>query len=596
MADRPLVSIIVATINTPQLTEACLNSVIENTTVPHELIVVNNSRAKGIRGCLRSFGSRIRIVQNPRNLGYTKAANQGALVSRGEYLCFLNSDTLVPPRWLERLLEAVRRPRVGAVGPVWPNKLDADQISRTPSLAQGLTTLIDQALQKRSEPKVKRVKLLAGFCWLIPKVVLAVTGLFDERFYFGWEDADYCLRLRLHGFNLLRVDSLFVHHQWGGSSISNQSHKLRQESRVRFLKKWGTDLSIKDADRLYIFEAVDKKIKRGESERLPLPRLSVSPSLKKQPRLIRSGFALRSSANGKTALTRLSDLEVFLPDRREEKIWRLLAGSPPLRQVSNGGPFLIEGLKRSGLVSLIRPAKVRNIRVTVMMAAHNAERWIGEAIDSVLSQKFTNFELMIVDDGSRDRTAKIIRSYLWNPKVRFLKNPRQLGIAKTRNKILDLSRGEYVSVCDADDVMLPTLLEKFVGFLDSHKEVGWVYSDRLKIGPLGSCLGLDPAIPIDGKTEFKRNIIAHAGALIRKSAILRVGGYDETFLSTEDYDLALKIANFTQVEALSGEIHYLWRRHTHSTSLTNPWARHETRLILKRANPHHRKITRFQDL
>ena len=104
MADRPLVSIIVATINTPRLTRACLRSVIKNTSIPYELIAVNNSRASAIRQCLQEFkGKSLRVIQNPRNLGYTKAANQGALVSRGEYLCFLNSDTLVPPRWLERL-------------------------------------------------------------------------------------------------------------------------------------------------------------------------------------------------------------------------------------------------------------------------------------------------------------------------------------------------------------------------------------------------------------------------------------------------------------------------------------------------------------
>lgn len=117
MSAQPLVSIIVVTVNTPELTHACLESITRNSSVPYELIIVNNCTALRIRRILKTFPV-TRLIQNKENLGFAKAANQGALAARGEYLCYLNTDTQVPPGWLERLLEGIRRPGVGAVGPL----------------------------------------------------------------------------------------------------------------------------------------------------------------------------------------------------------------------------------------------------------------------------------------------------------------------------------------------------------------------------------------------------------------------------------------------------------------------------------------------
>ena len=236
MPPPPLVSIVIATVNTPRLTSACLKSVLKNTAVPCEIVVINNSRARAIRKCLAGF-KRIRIIQNPRNLGYTQAANQGILASKGRFLCFLNSDTRVPPRWLERLLEVAEKPRVGAAGPrTAPN--DFRWPAHDPKAGEALAALFEQLFQRYDRRLIQPAEFLTGFCLLIPRRVIDRAGLFDERYFFGWEDIDYSLRLRLLGYRLLKNCSLFIYHQESGSNSAPKRRGLVRQSERQFIAKW----------------------------------------------------------------------------------------------------------------------------------------------------------------------------------------------------------------------------------------------------------------------------------------------------------------------------------------------------------------------
>ncbi len=570
--NRPTVSIIVVTMNTPSITENCLRSVLKHSTVPYELIVVNNSRARAIGDSLKKF-SGIQVIQNPRNVGYTKAVNQGALRSRGEFLCFLNSDTWVPPRWLERLLDAARLPRAGAVSPLndrgrsrfaWP--------SRERAAIEASALLTDEAFQKWYAGRTKDSQWLCGFCLMIPRTVMTRMGLFDERFFFGWEDIDYSLQLRLKGYRLIKTEFLFVHHRRGASSTARRHRELVNQSKKIFLSKWSSFFKTTLRSDLAVFAAVNRETAKLQKQKSRLKK----PASQKTSRWMRTGYAIRSKKRKKIeALVRWSDLEMFAPDSRSKKNWDLLSGAALHARCA--APFF-----ENGLAARVRP-KATHVAVTVMMAAHNAERWITEAIESVLTQTFTNFELILIDDCSTDRTAQIARRYQWHPRFRFFQNERQLGIAPTRNRILRLARGRYIAVCDADDMMRPTLLGRFADFLDTHPSIGWVYADRLEINAEGHFVGVCPALTMDGIIEYKKNVMHHAGALIRRKLMLKVGGYDQTLLSTEDYDLAFKVARHTQLAALSGETHYLYRWHPDNTSSRHPWAQSETDRLVRRA-------------
>ncbi len=532
MNNTPVLSIIIPTVNTPVLTHRCLESVLRHTSVSHEVWVVNNSTAKAIRRCLNNFRN-ILIIQNSKNLGFAKAVNQGARLARGRYLCFLNTDTVVPPRWAERLIGACQKPGVGAAVPctkfygypyAWPPRgLAADEST---------TLLADQAAQHWWSGQVETVQRVRGFCLLIPRVVMARVGLFDERFFFGLEDDDISLRLRLKNYRLVRLKSLFIYHLSGGSTDSKKHLWIDRDARGQFFKKWGSYFGLLKKKR---FLSAPKKLLEDSQWRNFNSKIE---------RCISQHIARKRNIFPKESL------DTFLTLRRGAANYR--------------------------------PPRHTPVVVTVMMIAHNAEAYIRQAIESVLNQSFKKFELRILDDASTDKTFKIASAYKKYPHVKVEQNLYQMGIAASRNKVLKKARGRYVAICDSDDMMRPLFLEAFASVLDNHPQTGWVYADRVLIDEQGRYLGMDMAQKPDKKIEFKKNIIAHAGALIRKDLMLAVGSYDESLLSTEDYDLALKISKISNIKALTNEAYYFWRRYPSSTSRTNPWAAHETRRILAR--------------
>ena len=111
--------------------------------------------------------------------------------------------------------------------------------------------------------------------------------------------------------------------------------------------------------------------------------------------------------------------------------------------------------------------------VSVIMPVYNGEKYLAEAIDSILVQTFTDFELLIVDDGSQDNSAEIIRSYVKrDSRIRFFQQEQNEGSANARNRGIANAKGEFIAAMDCDDVSLPERLQKQVDFLESHPEIG----------------------------------------------------------------------------------------------------------------------------
>jgi glycosyltransferase involved in cell wall biosynthesis len=123
-------------------------------------------------------------------------------------------------------------------------------------------------------------------------------------------------------------------------------------------------------------------------------------------------------------------------------------------------------------------------KVTVLMSVYNGEEHLREAIDSILNQTYKNFEFLIIDDGSTDGSVNIIRSYL-DPRIRLIKNKKNIGITRSLNKGLKLARGEYIARMDDDDIAFPERLEKQVRFLNEHVNVGLVGGSDITINGVG---------------------------------------------------------------------------------------------------------------
>ncbi|MDE6218031.1 MAG: glycosyltransferase [Muribaculaceae bacterium] len=119
--------------------------------------------------------------------------------------------------------------------------------------------------------------------------------------------------------------------------------------------------------------------------------------------------------------------------------------------------------------------------VSVVMPAYNAEKYLREAIDSILSQTYTDFELIIINDGSKDSTKEIILSYT-DPRIVYIENEQNSGICVTLNKGLEAARGRYIARMDSDDISMPERLELQVKYMDEKPEIGASGTDIVIFG------------------------------------------------------------------------------------------------------------------
>ena len=194
-------------------------------------------------------------------------------------------------------------------------------------------------------------------------------------------------------------------------------------------------------------------------------------------------------------------------------------------------------------------------KVTVLMPVYNAAPFMREAMDSILDQTFQDFEFLIIDDGSTDNSAAIVRSYA-DPRIRFVQNERNLKLTATLNRGLELARGEYVARMDADDISLPERLAKQAAFLDAHPSVGIAGVWAMAFGEAQFKIP-HPADPerIRAKLLFDSALV-HPAVLMRRSALNAHGLCYRPLGHFEDYDLWQRAA---RVFPLANLPEYLFR-------------------------------------
>ncbi len=205
------------------------------------------------------------------------------------------------------------------------------------------------------------------------------------------------------------------------------------------------------------------------------------------------------------------------------------------------------------------------------MPVFNGERYLQEAVDSILQQTCPDFEFIIIDDGSQDSTLEIIQSYQ-DKRIRFLQNSENLGIAKTLNRGISLTQGKYIARMDSDDISLPTRLEEQFRFLEANSEIAvcgtWVEYFGRKVPVLENNLLKEPADPESIRCSFLFNcVLKHPSVMIRRS-VLENGAYtyDERLDRAEDYELWVRISKQHPLANLQ-KILLRYRLHPHKVSL-----------------------------
>lgn len=177
--------------------------------------------------------------------------------------------------------------------------------------------------------------------------------------------------------------------------------------------------------------------------------------------------------------------------------------------------------------------------ISVLLPVYNSEKYVKSSIESILNQTYTNFEIIVVDDGSSDNTEAIIKK-IQDKRVNYYKNEKNLTLAPTLNKGLLLCRGKYIARMDADDVSLPERFQKQVDFLEKNPDyllVGSAYyveRDGVLKGVRRHVLSYKK---LKSKLLFGNNI-SHPSVMINRQLLLDSGElYNEAFRYAQDYDL-----------------------------------------------------------
>lgn len=189
-------------------------------------------------------------------------------------------------------------------------------------------------------------------------------------------------------------------------------------------------------------------------------------------------------------------------------------------------------------------------RVSITMPVLNGEKYIDMAIGSIAAQSYRDFELIVVDDGSTDRTAEHIQRFAEKMNIKYVRHDVRQGIARSVNDGIRHSSGEFIAFLDHDDAWLPEFLETQVSYLDQHRDVGMVHSDFQTTDSEGNILEDSVARRRQRKKRpsghvfpelFMDSFIVGNSVLIRRECIDRFGGFDEQ-LRLGDYHLWMRIA------------------------------------------------------
>lgn len=219
--------------------------------------------------------------------------------------------------------------------------------------------------------------------------------------------------------------------------------------------------------------------------------------------------------------------------------------------------------------------------VSVVMPCHNGARYIAEAIESVLSQSYGNWELIVVDDGSTDDSRDIIKK-VKDSRITLVQNKRNYGICHSLNKGIKRAQGKYIARLDADDMMLPNRLSAQIEFMEQHPDYAIVGGNHIVIDMDGMSLGMTVYPETDEEIRFFTNIFnpfAHSSVMIRRAVLEEGYRYSNKYQYCEDYHLWTQIIRQNKSYNLQQAI-TLYRKNKNGLSAMNAKEQFENSLAI----------------
>ncbi len=180
--------------------------------------------------------------------------------------------------------------------------------------------------------------------------------------------------------------------------------------------------------------------------------------------------------------------------------------------------------------------------VSVVMSVYNEENYLKETIDSILNQTFSDFEFIIVNDGSTDGTVRLLNKYKEvDKRIKTISNQENIGIAGSTNRGIKYAAGKYIAIIDAGDLAHPQRLERQANFLESHDDVFILGTQGIWIAEDGRRIG-DWRMPlkVDSKALYGMGGAIHPSIMARRALFDIIGFYDEGLVMSQEFDLYMR--------------------------------------------------------
>jgi len=205
-------------------------------------------------------------------------------------------------------------------------------------------------------------------------------------------------------------------------------------------------------------------------------------------------------------------------------------------------------------------------KVSVIIPVYNYGKYLSQAVQSVLSQQFADYEIIIVNDGSTDNTAEVLREFEDHLKIKLITHKENRGLVRSCHEAIEASTGEYIIRLDADDYFDENALLVLSNILDSHPEVGLVYPDYFLVSEEGRVLDHVRLPKLEEEVKLLDLPANGAGTMFRRSCYEAVGGYDLNLRLEDNYDLWLKFLNRFKAYNVNLPLFY-YRRHGSNMTL-----------------------------